>query len=113
MGFGFGVGVVFVIVLVSVLTAGIGLFGNRAAQRKQAIELLLGHGFTPDEAANRIKKNIAARSLPLWAKADVLAGFDLGNVKTDAQLMMETKEKEIRKNQVKVKKETNVQKCID
>tara|TARA_B100001564_G_scaffold355375_1_gene367577 strand:+ start:356 stop:2719 length:2364 start_codon:yes stop_codon:yes gene_type:complete len=94
-GFGFGVGIVFVIVLVSVLTAGIGLFGNRAAQRKQAIQLLLDHGFTPDEAANRIKKNIAARSLPLWAKADVLAGFDLGNVKTDAQLMIETKEKEL------------------
>ena len=94
-GFGFGVGIVFVIFLVSVLTVGIGLFGNRATQRKQAIQLLLDYGFTPEEAANRIQKNIAERSLPLWAKANVLAGFDLGTVKTDAQLVMEAKEKEL------------------
>ena len=33
--------------------------------------------------------------MPLWAKANVLAGFDLGTVKTDAQLVMEAKEKEL------------------
>ena len=67
----------------------------RVSESRKATSLLVAMGLPEDEALSRIEMVRQKRKIPFFARADFIAGIDLGEVKTQQAIEEEQRKKEI------------------
>jgi hypothetical protein len=82
---------VLIISIVAIATSVAGLIGYRKVQEHAAIQLLVNHGLSAEEAETQILSIKVNQKLSVFANAETLAGLDSGDVKTVVQLQNDEK----------------------
>ncbi|MDP6869549.1 MAG: PKD domain-containing protein [Candidatus Poseidoniaceae archaeon] len=90
------IGIIAITVFVLLLVLGLVVFGQRAINRRGAVQLLISNGLPLNEAISRVSEIIKTQNVPRFASAAQLAGItEGGQIKTQAQLVAEAKAEEI------------------